>query len=236
MHIAIPCLAALAGAALGLRLTFWPFSLTTPLVVAVVTSVEFASGAPWRAIALSVVLAVVASQVGYLLAVLHPYRLRSRALLVAAVALASFFPLDAFAASRPTLHRQSIDRVVEISYDPGGNLGEYLARFDGYRDHTVHVHITGVCGSGCTLVTRLPEKNVCVTMDARLVFHQANDLAPGVQNWLATQHLTGLYPPWVREWIAKARPGVLGPGYRVMDTAELTKHYAVCSNDTIARR
>ena len=64
MHIAIPCLAALAGAALGLRLTFWPFSLTTPLVVAVVTSVEFASGAPWRAIALSVVLAVVASQVG----------------------------------------------------------------------------------------------------------------------------------------------------------------------------
>jgi len=190
----------------------------------------------WRAIALSVVLAVAAWQLGYLLAVLHPYWLRSRALLVVALALATFFPLDAFAVSRPKLHRQSIDRIVEISYDPGGNLGEYLARFDRYRDHGVQVHIKGVCGSGCTLVTRLPEENVCVTMDARLVFHQANDLAPGVHNWLATEYLTGLYPPWVREWIASKPPGVLGPGYKVMGTADLTKHYAVCSNATIARQ
>ena len=112
MHIAIPCLAALAGAALGLRLTFWPFALTTPLVVAVVTGIELASGAPWRAIALSVVLAVVALQVGYLLAVLHPFRLRSRALLLAALLLATFFPLDAYAASRPS---STANRSTELS-------------------------------------------------------------------------------------------------------------------------
>ena len=98
------------------------------------------------------------------------------------------------------------------------------------------MRINGVCGSGCTLVTKLPEKNVCVTTDARLVFHQANDLAPGVQNWLVTEYLTGLYPPWVREWIASKKPGLLGLGYKVMGTADLIKHYAVCSNDTIARQ
>jgi len=100
VHIHILCLSGLAGAALGLRLTFWPFALATPLVVAIVTGIESASGAPWRAIALSVVLAVTTWQIGYLLAVLRPHWLRSRALLVAAIAFASLLPLHAIAFSQ----------------------------------------------------------------------------------------------------------------------------------------
>ena len=112
MHIAIPCLAALAGAALGLRLTFWPFSLTTPLVVAVVTSVEFASGAPWRAIALSVVLAVVASQVGYLLAVCIPTGCdRERFLLPRSHSRRSFRSTH----SRPLAPRSTANRSTGLS-------------------------------------------------------------------------------------------------------------------------
>ncbi len=130
----------------------------------------------------------------------------------------------------------AIIETVKINGDYGGNFGEYLARFEGYRDRGVQVRVNGVCGSGCTLVTILAEKNVCVTALARLVFHQANDLAPGVPNWLATKGLMDQYPYWVRAWIAGTPPHVLGPGLMVMGPAELTKHYAVCSNDTVARR
>ena len=133
-------------------------------------------------------------------------------------------------------HPPAIIETVDITYDPGGNLGEYLTRFKRYRDRGVRVRLEGVCGSGCTLVTILPKKNVCVTMTARLVFHQANDLGPGVPNWLATKYLMDQYPYWVRAWIAHTGRGVLGPGRMVMGVAELTKHYAVCSPDIVARK
>jgi hypothetical protein len=131
----------------------------------------------------------------------------------------------------------AIIEIVHIEYDRGGNLGEYLARFQGYRDQGAHVQVEGVCGSGCTLVTILPEKNVCVTTHARLVFHQANDLASGAPNWLATKGLMDQYPYWVRAWIASTGRRVLGPELMVMGTAELKKHYADCvSNDAVARQ
>jgi len=109
MHIVIPCLAGLASAALGLRFKFPVLVLTTPPAALIVTGIESASGAPWRAIALSVVLAVAASQLGYLLAVLHPCWLRSRALLVAALAFASFFPLDAIAFSQMRIGESDLE-------------------------------------------------------------------------------------------------------------------------------
>jgi hypothetical protein len=125
--------------------------------------------------------------------------------------------------------------IVEIVYERGGNLGEQLAKIDGFQKRGVEVRINGVCASGCTLVTKLPEGNVCVTSHARLVFHQV--LFPtGERNDLATKFLMDQYPYWVRAWIASKGRGVLGPGYIVMGFPDLTKHYSICSGDIVARQ
>jgi hypothetical protein len=123
--------------------------------------------------------------------------------------------------------------IVQIDYDRGGNLGEYLRRYQTYRDQGTQVQITGICGSGCTLVTILPEKQVCTTFTARLVLHQAT-FNNGARNDLATRYLTGLYPDWVRARIVATPRGVLGPGYLVIGPVELAKHYRVCTQETIA--
>jgi hypothetical protein len=125
--------------------------------------------------------------------------------------------------------------IIQIDYDRGGNLGEYLRRFREYRERGVSVRITGVCGSGCSLVTILPPEQICVSLNGRLVLHQAT-YDDGAPNDVATRYLTSLYPDWVRARIAGTRRGVLGPGYMVVGAVELARHYRICTNETIVQR
>jgi hypothetical protein len=124
--------------------------------------------------------------------------------------------------------------IVDIDGDYGGLVRSYLIKYEDYRKRGVQVRIKGVCLSACSLVTLLPEQNVCVTAHARLAFHQAVFLPGGERDDYGTEALMLLYPSWVGAWIAEKGRGVLGAGYVVMGPAELAKHYATCSNDAVA--
>jgi predicted transglutaminase-like cysteine proteinase len=101
MLIIIPCLAGLAGMAMWVRgSTLWTLAWATLVAFAILASVELLSGTPWREAALSVVLTAAALQIGYLLGLLCSWWWQWRILLVAAVALASSLPHDAFAFSQ----------------------------------------------------------------------------------------------------------------------------------------
>jgi predicted transglutaminase-like cysteine proteinase len=101
MHVAILCIASFAGgAALGLRFKVLSLVPATALVALIAAGVEFRFGAPWQRTVLLVALTAAALQIGYVLAVLRSYRWASRPLLIVAVTLASFFPLDAIAFSQ----------------------------------------------------------------------------------------------------------------------------------------
>jgi hypothetical protein len=129
----------------------------------------------------------------------------------------------------------AIVEIVDVNYGRGGNLSEHLMTFDDYRKRGVQVRITGVCYFACTFVTRLPERRVCVTAHARLVFHQAT-LPNGERSDDGTTLMMDSYPYWVRAWIAGKGLGILGPGYIVMGTKELTQHYSICPSGDVALR
>lgn len=128
----------------------------------------------------------------------------------------------------------AIVEIVEINRCPGGNISDHLMKFDEYRERGVRVQITGVLYSACTLVTTMPETNVCVTANARLAFHQATS-PNGERSDVGTKLVMDVYPSWVRAWIAGKGHGFLGPGYIVMGTKELTQHYAVCPSGEVAQ-
>lgn len=66
MHITILCVAALFGAALGLRFKVFVLFPATALVVGIMAAVDLASGAGTWTAGFCVVFAAVALQIGYL--------------------------------------------------------------------------------------------------------------------------------------------------------------------------
>jgi hypothetical protein len=97
--------------------------------------------------------------------------------------------------------------AVRIYDDPGGQIGNYLARFSALRRSGQRVEIDGMCASACTmLLGTIPRNRICVTPRAVLEFHSAWDPSPSggeVASQAGNQILWSTYPSQVRHWISR---------------------------------
>ena len=87
-----------------------------------------------------------------------------------------------------------------ITYDPGGVLTEYVARYEVLLAQGNEVEIRGSCESACTLVTSvIPKAGLCFSDTAVLRFHKAS--IGGNPSTDATQWMVDSYPADIRSWI-----------------------------------
>jgi hypothetical protein len=96
--------------------------------------------------------------------------------------------------------------TVRIHDDSGGQIGEYLARYQALRVSGDQVVIDGTCASACTmLLGTIPRNRICVTPRAVLAFHSAWDPTSGgnVASGAGNQILWTNYPSNVRKWISR---------------------------------
>ena len=120
--------------------------------------------------------------------------------------------------------------AVRIDGDNGGQIGNYLQRFQALRQSGERVEIDGVCASACTmLLGTIPRGRICVTPRAVLEFHGAWDPAPWggqVPNSAGNRILWSTYPVSVRRWIT--RHGGLGSRLIALRGRELAAMYPRC--------
>jgi ATP-dependent protease ClpP protease subunit len=119
--------------------------------------------------------------------------------------------------------------TVRIYDDPGGQIGEYLAKFKALRISGEHVVIDGTCASACTmLLGAIPRNRICVTPRATLVFHGAWDPTPTgeVNSTAGNQILWSKYPSDVRKWIS--RHGGLRSQLIYLQGPDLFAMYPLC--------
>jgi predicted transglutaminase-like cysteine proteinase len=102
MNTAIACVGALAGIALGMRFNLLVLVPAAPLAAVVAAALTLATGTSGSASALSIVLAVLALQIGYLAGALLGGTNPRHTLCIAATALSLFFPDNTLAQSRMT--------------------------------------------------------------------------------------------------------------------------------------
>lgn len=125
----------------------------------------------------------------------------------------------------------SIASMLRIESDTGGPMGEYILRFAKVRDSGEEIMIDGNCYSACTLFTALvPKPKVCITPRARLGFHATwyeNKKGEKFISRAATQVLYEMYPPIIKNWIAKN--GGLGSQMLILQGTELASIYRYCN-------
>jgi hypothetical protein len=98
--------------------------------------------------------------------------------------------------------------------DPGGQIGEYLAKFRAIRISGERVVIDGTCASACTLVLgTIPRHQICVTPRA-------------TTSSAGNKILWSSYPSDVRKWIS--RHGGLQSHMIYLHGSELFAMYPVC--------
>jgi hypothetical protein len=119
---------------------------------------------------------------------------------------------------------------VLISYDKGGQIGAYVARYQKVRQSGERVVINGACLSACTIVVgMIPRDRLCAMPNAVLGFHAAwfPDGAGGMRpSHEATQVLMRFYTPGIRQWIA--RRGGLTPQLMLLQGRELAALVPPC--------
>lgn len=106
--------------------------------------------------------------------------------------------------------------VVVVRNDPGGSVEDHKKWYSRIARSHLPVRIEGYCNSACTFVLKMPARQVCVTPDVTLGFHQAFDtrtLAPAPD--VTKEFVRTIYPKPVRDWIRKNGP--LKPKLIVMD-------------------
>jgi hypothetical protein len=124
----------------------------------------------------------------------------------------------------------SASATVRIVGDAGGQIGPYLENLVALRSSGERVVIDGPCLSACTMVLGvIPRDRICVTRRARLGFHAA--WHPGqngrpVTSRGGTQLLMDVYPPEVKNWLA--RRGGLSPRMLYLYGRELASMYPTC--------
>lgn len=124
----------------------------------------------------------------------------------------------------------SASATIRIYDDRGGQIGDYLAKYQALRASGEHVVIDGTCASACTmLLGEIPRNRICVTPRAVLEFHTAWDPTPSgnqVVNSAGNQILWSSYPSDVRQWIS--RHGGLRPQIIYLRGPELAAMYPLC--------
>ena len=94
-----------------------------------------------------------------------------------------------------TLGAQAPARAYTVRNDPGGSVDLYAMA----AALTIEpIRIVGRCESACT--EYLGARDVCVSPDARFMFHAAHNL-DGSRNEQGVRIMLASYPPSVREWL-----------------------------------
>jgi hypothetical protein len=121
--------------------------------------------------------------------------------------------------------------TLRISDDRGGQIGNYLAKYQAVKKSGEHVQIDGVCASACTMLLGIiPANRICITSQAVLEFHTAWDPTPSggqIVNTEGNQILWSHYPENIRNWIS--RHGGLRPQVLYLRGAELSTMYPTCN-------
>src|SRR4029077_4891490 len=125
---------------------------------------------------------------------------------------------------------------VHIVDDPGGEVSQYVQKFQEMRAAGEHFVIGGPCLSACTFFTGIiPHDHVCVTRRAVLGFHAASYFDDArhtlVPNRQGTQVLSRLYPPEIRDWID--RNGGLKAQIMALRGKELSALYDTCPEEHV---
>jgi hypothetical protein len=125
---------------------------------------------------------------------------------------------------------------VHIVNDPGGEVSEYVQKFQELRQAGQHLVIDGPCLSACTLFTGIiPRNHVCVTRRAVLGFHAASYFDDAKRSLVPTRKGTELimrlYPPEIRSWIE--HHGGLSPHIIALRGKELTALYDTCPEEEV---
>ena len=118
--------------------------------------------------------------------------------------------------------------TVRIYDDRGGQIGNYLAKYQALKMSGERVAIDGICASACTmLLGAIPRSRICVTPRAVLAFHAAWDPSgDAVVSSEGNRYLWSNYPRDVREWIS--RHGGLRPQIIYLRGPELSAMYPAC--------
>lgn len=95
-------------------------------------------------------------------------------------------------------------RTVVITADRGGTVVDYIIKLKKYEKENVAIKIAGKCASACTIY--LAHDNVCVTKNARLMFHAPYG-ADREGNEMIKGYLWRKYPKWAQNYI-NARGGL----------------------------
>lgn len=121
--------------------------------------------------------------------------------------------------------------MIRIHEDYGGQIGQYIRKFQAWRDSGQQVVIDGECYSACTLVLAVvPHNRICITSRARLGFHAAwmpDEYGRPRRHSGGTHLLYAMYPRNVQNWIS--RHGGLRNRMIVMTARELATFLPVCS-------
>jgi hypothetical protein len=122
--------------------------------------------------------------------------------------------------------------AVLIKNDTGGRIGAYVQRFNELRQSAEMVVIDQACLSACTLVLGMvPQHRICVTRRTVFGFHAAwvpDVNGQPVRSEAGTQALWEIYPPNIRQWIAKR--GGLQSKMIFLRGQELLSMYQECGN------
>ena len=120
--------------------------------------------------------------------------------------------------------------VVRIANDRGGEIGQYVYRYDKLRASRQSVIIDGLCASACTIVlSTVSSTRICVTPRALLAFHAAWDFSKNgqtVPNRGATRMLYAMYPSQIQRWLDSR--GGLTPRTVFLQGKQLEEMYRPC--------
>lgn len=97
--------------------------------------------------------------------------------------------------------------VAYQPFDGGGNVFAYYSHTQEANFRPSRTVIAGVCASACTM--KLGIRNVCVSPDATLLFHQASN--NGIRSELGTRLMLSAYPSCIRQWVL--RTGALNSSF-----------------------
>jgi hypothetical protein len=131
----------------------------------------------------------------------------------------------------------SATALVLIKDDFGGQIEEYLDKYERLRVAGEQVGVDGVCSSACTLVLGIiPADRICVTARARFGFHSAwrwTARARTVESLEGNRFLLSIYPAKVRDWLTGH--GGLGRETLYLLGSDLAKMYQPCRRE-VSRR
>ncbi|MBX3504460.1 MAG: hypothetical protein KF895_03200 [Parvibaculum sp.] len=83
-----------------------------------------------------------------------------------------------------------------VTYDMGGSIGAYSAKYHDWEQRGIRARIIGVCGSACTLALR--NKDMCYAADAEFLFHGVS--RRGEYDARASASFRDAMPEGVQRW------------------------------------